>query len=77
MQAIRRWMAAHPQEARDLMWENQSFIFFREVELEDPELGALGAQHVQLTPRRSLAIDRVAVDVRHAGLAGHHGSHGR
>lgn len=58
MQAIRRWMAANPDAARALMWENPSFVFFREVDLEDPQLGALGAQHVQLTPRRSLAIDR-------------------
>jgi membrane-bound lytic murein transglycosylase A len=60
MQAIRRWMAEHPTEARSLMWENQSFIFFREAVLERPELGALGAQHVQLTPRVSLAVDRAA-----------------
>ena len=58
MQSIRRWMAKHPREARSLMWQNQSFIFFREVQLERQELGALGAQHVQLTPRVSLAIDR-------------------
>jgi membrane-bound lytic murein transglycosylase A len=58
MQAIRAWMAEHPGEARALMWENRSFVFFREAKLEDPELGALGAQHVQLTPRRSIAIDR-------------------
>jgi len=58
MQAIRYWMAEHPQEARALMWKNHSFIFFREALLERPDLGALGAQHVQLTPRRSLAVDR-------------------
>lgn len=58
MQAIRRWMSRNPRDARELMWENKSFVFFREIELEDPALGALGAQHVQLTPRRSLAIDR-------------------
>lgn len=58
MQAIRSWMAQHPRQARELMWENQSFVFFREVALEDPALGAMGAQHVQLTPRRSLAVDR-------------------
>lgn len=58
MQIISDWMAKHPQEARQLMWENQSFVFFREVKLEDPALGALGAQHVQLTPRHSLAVDR-------------------
>ncbi|MCA3561332.1 MAG: murein transglycosylase A [Aestuariivirga sp.] len=58
MQAIRRWMKAHPREARKLMWENKSFVFFREAALEDRALGALGAQHVQLMPRRSLAVDR-------------------
>jgi membrane-bound lytic murein transglycosylase A len=58
MQSIRRWMSAHPEKARSLMWLNESFVFFREVELERPDLGALGAQHVQLTPRRSLAVDR-------------------
>lgn len=58
MQSIRRWMADHPHDARSLMWENQSFVFFRELVLDDPALGALGAQHVQLTPRRSLAVDR-------------------
>ena len=58
MQATRAWMAENPQAARQLMWENESFIFFREVELEDPALGAIGAQHVQLTPLRSIAVDR-------------------
>lgn len=58
MQAIRAWMTKNPQEARALMWENESFIFFREAQLADPSLGALGAQHVQLTPGRSLAVDR-------------------
>ena len=58
MQAIRGWMARHPKDARELMWENKSFVFFREVDLENPDLGALGAQHVQLTPRHSLAVDR-------------------
>lgn len=58
MQAIRDWMKAHPEDARDLMWRNESFIFFREADLENPELGAIGAQHVQLSPGRSLAVDR-------------------
>jgi membrane-bound lytic murein transglycosylase A len=58
MQAIRRWMAQQPDEARRVMWRNQSFVFFRETDMPDPELGAFGAQHVQLTPRRSLAVDR-------------------
>jgi membrane-bound lytic murein transglycosylase A len=58
MQAVRRWMTAHPEAARELMWRNESFIFFREVEAADRDLGAPGAQKVPLHPRRSLAVDR-------------------
>jgi membrane-bound lytic murein transglycosylase A len=58
MQSTRAWMAKHPSEARQLMWENQSYIFFREVPIDDPSLGAPGAQYVSLTPKRSLAVDR-------------------
>ena len=57
MQAIRRWMAANPGAARALMWENDSFVFFREVEAV-AGLGPPGAQLVGLTPGRSLAVDR-------------------
>lgn len=58
MQGIRQWMSEHPSEARELMWLNRSFIFFREVPITDPSRGAPGAQYVPLSPRRSLAVDR-------------------
>ncbi len=58
MQALRAWMKDNPGQARQLMWENKSFVFFREVKVDDPALGAPGAQQVSLTPLRSLAIDR-------------------
>ena len=58
MQALRKWMKDDPGSARELMWENKSFVFFREVKVDDPALGAPGAQQVSLTPLRSLAIDR-------------------
>jgi membrane-bound lytic murein transglycosylase A len=58
MQVLRDWMASHPTEARDLMWNNNSFIFFRDIEVPNDALGALGAQQVNLTPLRSLAVDR-------------------
>ncbi len=58
MQALRGWMKDNPQAARELMWENKSFVFFREVKVDDPSLGAPGAQKVSLTPYRSLAVDR-------------------
>jgi membrane-bound lytic murein transglycosylase A len=58
MQTIRAWMDANPGEARQLMWHNKSFVFFREIAVEDKDLGAVGAQQVNLTPLRSLAVDR-------------------
>ncbi len=58
MQSIRDWMSLHPAAARELMWHNRSYVFFREMEGLDPALGPPGAQKVTLTPGRSLAIDR-------------------
>lgn len=58
MQAIRTWMMRHANEAQALMWENSSYVFFREVTVDDAALGAPGAQKVNLTPLRSLAVDR-------------------
>jgi membrane-bound lytic murein transglycosylase A len=59
MQAIRVWMKGHPDEARALMWQNRSYVFFRAVAIDDPDLGPPGAQKVSLTPVRSLAVDRL------------------
>jgi membrane-bound lytic murein transglycosylase A len=58
MQAIRAWMKTDPKAAREVMWENRSFVFFREVAVDDPVLGPPGAQKVNLTPLASLAVDR-------------------
>ena len=57
MQTIRAWMRGHPKPARELMWENKSFVFFRENTAGDQELGPPGAQEVPLTPLHSLAVD--------------------
>lgn len=58
MQSIRAWLEAHPDAAQGVMDTNPSFVFFKEIETPDPSLGAFGAAGVQLTPRRSLAVDR-------------------
>ena len=58
MQSIRAWMAVHPEAAHELMAENESFVFFREVPIEDPALGPPGGELVGLSPRVSLAVDR-------------------
>jgi membrane-bound lytic murein transglycosylase A len=58
MQTIRAWMQTEPKAARELMWENKSFVFFRKLDGHGSELGPPGAQKVPLTPLHSLAIDR-------------------
>lgn len=52
---IRRWLHEHPQQARALMQENKSFVFFSVAPAGDE--GPVGAQNVPLTPERSLAVD--------------------
>lgn len=53
MQSIRRWLDENPSGADELMAQNASYVFFRELEEEGP-IGSLG---VVLTPGRSLAVD--------------------
>ena len=59
MQSIRAWLAAHPERVSEILWKNRSYIFFRETELGDPELGPIAAAKVQLKEGRSLAVDRL------------------
>lgn len=58
MQTIRAWLAAHPDEGREAMWKNRSYIFFREAPVENAALGPIAAAKVPLTEGRSLAVDR-------------------
>jgi membrane-bound lytic murein transglycosylase A len=53
MQAIKDWMRANPNQGRELMRQNLSYIFFRE--LTGP--GPLGAMNVPVTPRATVAAD--------------------
>jgi membrane-bound lytic murein transglycosylase A len=54
MQALGKWLRADKARGQQVMWQNKSFIFFRE--LDDSE-GPMGAMSVALTPGRSLAVD--------------------
>jgi membrane-bound lytic murein transglycosylase A len=58
MQVLRDWMRNNPNEARQLMWHNKSYIFFQRTSVGNPELGGIGAAKVNLTPLHSLAVDR-------------------
>jgi membrane-bound lytic murein transglycosylase A len=53
MQAIRAWLAAHPDQAQQVIDKDRSYVFFRLVEGDGP----IGSQGVVLTAGRSLAID--------------------
>jgi membrane-bound lytic murein transglycosylase A len=53
MQSIKDWIRANPDQGRELMRENLSYVFFKE--LTGP--GPLGALNVPVTPRATVAAD--------------------
>ena len=53
MQAIKDWIRANPDQGRELMRENASYVFFKE--LTGP--GPLGALSVPVTPHATVAAD--------------------
>ncbi len=59
--SIRDWLKRNPQQAKDLLWTNPRYVFFREEPLPDPNLGPRGAQGVPLTPGRSIAVDKASI----------------
>ncbi len=58
LQSIRAWLAAHPAQARGVMDQNPSYVFFRELAGTGADTGPPGALGANLTPGRSLAVDR-------------------
>src|SRR5579872_3076620 len=61
MPAIRAWLQAHPDQARGVIDQNPSYVFFRELDGVRPDQGPPGALGVALTPGRSLAVDRAFI----------------
>ena len=57
---IKQWMAAHPEEAKEVRATNRSYVFFRITGLNNEDEPA-GAQGVPLHPGRSIAVDRTHV----------------
>lgn len=58
LEKLMGWLKNHPEPAKALMRQNQSYIFFREaaeLALEDEPIGGGGTP---LVPGRSLAVDR-------------------
>jgi len=57
MDAVKNWLRDNRQLASKIMWQNKSYIFFRELKSHEGSKGPLGAMSVALTPGRSLAVD--------------------
>lgn len=58
LERLMAWIRANPQEGREIMRHNRSYIFFRIAEELDPADGPIGGAGLPLTPGRSLAVDR-------------------
>ncbi len=54
---IRSYVRQNPEEGQKLLWLNESYVFFREVNEVPPEKGPLGAMDRSITPMRSIAVD--------------------
>lgn len=57
LQSIRAWLKANPARAQGVMETDKSYVFFREVPLDDTALGSTGTLGANLTPLASLAVD--------------------
>nr|WP_232829422.1 MltA domain-containing protein [Tropicimonas sp. IMCC34043] len=54
---IRSWVRDNPDEGRELLQHNASYVFFRMIEGLPSRAGPIGAMNRSLTPRRSIAVD--------------------
>jgi membrane-bound lytic murein transglycosylase A len=57
LQGIAAWARANPLRVDELLNQNPSYVFFRELPLGDPQAGPLGAMGLPLTPGYSVAVD--------------------
>ncbi|MGJ8610384.1 MAG: murein transglycosylase A [Octadecabacter sp.] len=54
---IRNWVRDNGEEGRQLLWANESYVFFREVNEVPADKGPLGAMNRSVTTMRTVAID--------------------
>lgn len=54
---IRAWVQANGDAGRALLWENESYVFFREIGDVPIDQGPLGAMNRSITAGRSIAVD--------------------
>ena len=56
-EVIKNWVRRNPEEGRELLYHNPSYVFFREVSEVPADKGPLGAMNRSITTMRSIAVD--------------------
>jgi membrane-bound lytic murein transglycosylase A len=56
-EVIQNWVRNNPEVGRELLWVNDSYVFFREVSEVPAAEGPLGAMNRSITTMRSIAVD--------------------
>ncbi len=56
-QAIKTWVRNNPENGKELLYHNPSYVFFREVSFVPAHLGPLGAMNRSITAMRTIAVD--------------------
>lgn len=56
-QVIKNWVRRNPQQGRDLLLHNPSYVFFREVSNVPADQGPLGAMNRSVTAMQTIAVD--------------------
>lgn len=59
--AIRDWMNLYPQQARQLMAQNQDYVFFKLLPSQSLSAGSPGAMGISLTPYRALRANAKSI----------------
>jgi len=58
---IKEWVRNNPSAGRELLWHNDSYVFFRRVDQVPAEKGPLGAMNRSITTLRTIAVDPTIV----------------
>ncbi|WGW04575.1 murein transglycosylase A [Tropicibacter oceani] len=56
-QVIKNWVRRNPVDGQELLFHNNSYVFFREVSEVPADKGPLGAMNRSITTMRSIAVD--------------------
>mmetsp|Transcript_18529 Transcript_18529/g.30371 ORF Transcript_18529/g.30371 Transcript_18529/m.30371 type:complete len:205 (+) Transcript_18529:2-616(+) len=56
-QVIKNWVKRNPIDGKELLYHNNSYVFFREVSQVPADRGPLGAMNRSITTMRSVAVD--------------------